>query len=363
MQKYLNHEPQNILVLRLGGIGEIIAITPALRALRKRYPNANITLFAQHPSYQIIDGAGLVNKVVCLNALFGADGLKSMLHPKFVLEFFKLASLLTATRYDLFLDFQHLYYRRSIFKPFVISVLSRASRRIGFNSYNRGFFLTDKVDDPRMARRHLIYRNVEFLKPLGIKIDSFEPIINISSDDITAANNIISGHNLNSNHLIIGINPASSRPATRWGEDRFCALIDKIFDNFNANVVLVGSADENDICERIAKSVKGKCINLAGKTTIGQVAGIIKKLNLFISNDTGPLHISYAFRVPTIGIFRPGEYPIWGSYSETDRFAAVYEDVWCAPCYRYTCDHHTCMKLVEVDDVYRQVERLLKNRK
>ena len=212
-----------------------------------------------------------------------------------------------------------------------------------------------------MEPRHLIYRNKEFLHSLGIDIDDFSTTITISKEDNVSADILLQDFGITKTDVLIGVNPGSSRPATRWDRDRFCALLCRIMQKHKVRILLVGGKDERELCDDIANTVGEGCINIAGSTTIGQLAAIIAKLELFISNDTGPLHIAHSLGVPTIGIFRPGEYPIWGSYSEKNKFIAIYRDVWCAPCYRYTCGHHTCMKLVEVDDVYKGVGQLLKN--
>src|SRR4030065_2285010 len=120
MYNRLLKEPKNILVMRLGGIGEIIAITPALRAIRKRFPHARIVLLAQYSSYKIIEGAGLVDEIIKADEVFAADGLFNMLNYKFISELINLLRRIRADKYDLFLSFQHLYYLRSILKPMLI---------------------------------------------------------------------------------------------------------------------------------------------------------------------------------------------------------------------------------------------------
>jgi ADP-heptose:LPS heptosyltransferase len=351
--------PREILVLRLGGIGEVLAITPALGAIRTRFPQATITIVAESPSYQIVTRARLVDRVILANRVTRAAKVWHFLSPRFYGELLQLIESLTRTKYDLFLDFQHLYYRRSIFKPLMIGLLSRASERVGFDSYGRGFFLTRRVPDPRMLSRHLIYRNKEFLASIGIELLDPQPEWIINEEEDQRAYRLLAGLGIDSNHKLIGISPGSSRPATRWHLDRFAILIRKILENFPVKVILIGNRHEYNMCERIIDESGKECINLAGQTELGELGAVLKRLRLFISNDTGPLHIAYALKVPTIGIFRPGEYPIWGSYQGLDRFTTLYRQVWCAPCYRYTCRDHICMDLIEVEDVFREVKRFL----
>jgi ADP-heptose:LPS heptosyltransferase len=349
---------REILVMRLGGIGEIIAITPALRALRKKFPRSRITLLAESPSFRIIEGSGLVDKAIFSDRLFRARGLSEIFSVSLIKELLELIKLLRLKRYELFLSFQHLYTRTSILKPLLICLITRPLRRVGFNSFGRGFFLTDRIRDERGAMRHFLYRNEEFLKPLGIKLEDFSTTITLNQDDEFFAKKFVNGLSLKG-ELLIGISPGSSRPATRWDKRKFSELLGRILWNYHAKVILFGTKQEQELCEHVRTNFKGSTINLAGQTTLGELSAIIKHLSLFIANDSGPLHIAYHFKVPTIGIFRPGEYPLWGTYLRRDIFKAIYKDVDCAPCYRYECKHHECMQQISVVEVYKLVEELL----
>lgn len=350
-------EPKSILVIRLGGIGEIIAIIPALRAIRERFANSKITILASPRTYDVAKGSGLVDKVI-VSDVFDVGGLR-IFSPKNFAEFINLAEKILSTKYDLFLSFQHLFYWRSVWKPLSFGLLSRSHCRIGFNSFDRGFFLTGKVNDFRFEPRHLIYRNKDFLKLLGIDTISFDNILSVSDGDRNYISQLLFKVGIYSNKMLIGINPSSSRPSSRWPRDRFIELIKRIVEELQVNVVLISSKSDYDLCEDIKSNVGKGCFNLAGLTTIGGLYALMGKICLFISNDSGLIHIAYFLQVPTIGIFGPGEYPIWGTYENIDRFIPIFHFVWCAPCYRYKCSHHTCMKLIEVDDVYDAVAKIL----
>ena len=347
---------KNILVMRLGGIGEILVISPALRAVRERYPDAHITLLGEHPAVDVIRGFDLVDEILVANAVYRAHGLLWMLSPRFYSEILRVTGKLTSRKYDLFLDFQHLFYPRTVLKPLLVGMLSRAPRRIGFDSYGRGFFLTDRIRDDRLEEKHLLYRNRDFLRPLGIEPD--EKIeMRVSGEDEAEADRLAKKWGLTNGEFVIGVNPGSSRPATQWSESRFVEVLQRIAADRAARVVLVGSKDDVPLCDRISRQVPG-CVNGAGKTSIGVLAAILNRFDLFLSNDTGPLHIARRQGVPTVGLFRPGEFPIWGSYRDKT-FAGIRRAVPCAPCYLYRCSHHTCMKLIETKDVLEAVDRVL----
>lgn len=288
-------EPESVLVLRLGGIGEVLAITPALQAVRRRFPRARITLLAERPAADV--AVGLVDEILTANAPYRANGIRSLLRPDFYLESFRLAEDLLRRKFDLFLDFHHLFGWRQILKPLVVGLLSRAPRRVGFTNGGAGFFLTDPVPDP--DDRPMAERSRALLCELGVELGDARPVLEAAPADREWAAPYEGA---------IAISPGSSRPVTRWGADRFAEVARRL--SARAKIVVIGTKDERELCARIPGE------NLAGRTTLGQVIGLLERCSLLISNDSGPLHIACALGTPVIGIFRPLEYRRWGAYSD-----------------------------------------------
>ncbi len=305
-------EPENILVLRLGGIGEVLAITPALSAVRSRFGRAWITLLAERPACEM--ARGLVDEVVEANAPYRAAGMSSLLAPAFYVESARLFGRLLARKYDLFLDFHHLFGWRHSVKPALVSFLSRAPRRVGFG---RGFFLTDRVPDP--DDRHMTERNRAFLEPLGIRIDDTRPSLSVAPADQEWVDNLLGALGL-AGKRIVAVSPGSSRPVTRWGAERFRETAARLVGR--GAVVVVGTDGERDLCGAVAAGG----VNLAGHTSVGRLAALLRHSALLVANDSGPLHMAYALGTPVVGIFRPREFRRWGSYADTRRFRAFYRE-------------------------------------
>ena len=302
-------DPESILVLRLGGIGEVLAITPALRALRGRFARSTITLLAERPACEV--AAEWVDDVVEADAPYRAGGLASLLSARLYSEGVALVERLLRRRYDLFLDFHHLFAWRHAVKPFLASILSRAPRRIGFGA---PFFLTDPVADP--DDRPMVERNRAILAPLGIEIADPRPSLAVAPADQEWVDALLGATGLAGKRLI-AVSPGSSRPLTRWGADRFREAAARLAPR--GTIVLVGSAGERALCE----SASAGGLNLAGHTTVGRLAALLKRCALLVSNDSGPLHMAFALGTPVVGIFRPGEVLRWGSYRDASRFRAL----------------------------------------
>lgn len=349
-------DPRNILLMRLGGIGEILAITPALRAVRVQYPRARITLLGEVPAVDVIRGLGMVDEILEANAVYRAHGWRWIVSPGFYSAVFGMIERLTSRKYDLFVSFQHLYYTKAIWKPLLVSLLSRATRRVGFDTAGRGFFLTDRVADDRREPRHLLYRNRELLAPLGI-VPGERVEMAVTPEERIEAARLAREWKIDGPEFVVGVTAGSSRPATQWMTERFIEVLRDLQIRRKARIVLVGAASDRGVCAEILRSLP-ECVDASGRISLGTLAALMPFFDLFLSNDTGPIHIAHAFGVPTVGIYRPGEWPIWGSYREKN-FEGVSRPVPCAPCYVYRCAHHTCLKLVEPRDVLDAAERVL----
>lgn len=330
-------EPENILVLRLGGIGEVLAITPALRAVRSRFERAWITLLAERPACEM--ARGWVDEVVEANAPYRAGAPTSFLSPRLYVESMRLVERVLLRKYDLFLDFHHLFGWRHGIKPLLVSLLSRAPERVGFGN---GFFLTRPVPDP--DDRHMTERNRSFLAALGIEIADTRPSLSVSAADQEWVDSLLQAID-RAPGRIIAISPGSSRPVTRWGSDRFREAAVRL--SRRHPIVLVGTKDERALCDSV-----GVGTNLAGRTTVGRLAALLNRCALLVSNDSGPLHMAYALGTPVVGILRPLEYRRWGSYADTRRYRAFYRE-------GSGAGEGRTLPLITVDEVVRAAEELL----
>ena len=332
-------DPDHILALRLGGIGEVLAVTPSLRAVRRRFSRARITLLAERPACEV--AAPWIDDVVVAQGPFRAGGPGALLRPRFYEESLRLVERLLRRKYDLFLDFHHRFAWRHAVKPFLVSLLARAPRRIGFGS---GFFLTDPVPDP--DDRSMAERNRAFLEPLGLRVEDTGPILEVSAADQEWVDALLAALGL-AGRPLIAVAPGSSRPVQRWGADRFRELAARLAPR--GAVVVVGSPDERGLCDEVAAGRP----NLAGRTSLGRLAGLFRRASLLVANDSGPLHMAYAVGTPVVGLFRPGEVRRWGSYPDTRRFRALSRE---GP----GAEQGLTLSLITVNDVMAAAEDLLR---
>ncbi len=159
--------------------------------------------------------------------------------------------------------------------------------------------------------------------------------------------------------LRVGVHAGASAPARRWPAKRFAAVANGLVERHGARIILTGGPGEEEIARTVATLVQTPVIDLAGRTSLGGLAALISRLDLFITNDTGPAHIAAALRVPSVTIFGPADVRRW-SPLDTSRHVAMHRSVECSPCRHRVCPiDHRCMAWIEASEVLEAAEGLL----
>ncbi|MBU0518104.1 glycosyltransferase family 9 protein, partial [bacterium] len=188
--------------------------------------------------------------------------------------------------------------------------------------------------------------------------------IPLRASEITAANELLAAEEVDTGDFIVGINVNASDVAIerRWPLENFAALADLLSQRLGANVILVGAPDEVPYVERAIAMMRETPVNLSGRTTLREVIALMDRMHLFITNDSGPLHLAYAMGTPTISLFGP-ETPLrYGPIGK--KHSAVYKQIDCSPCLNFgnlkrsNCQQEgRCMKEIKVHEIFELVER------
>lgn len=360
-KRILTKYPKNILILKLGGIGDTLLILPAVKALKNKFPLTRLTLFVEKSGAEIIRDTPYIDEIVSFTEFYTYRGYTKLFGLSFFGEGYNLIKFLFKRRFDIFIEFQNLYRWNSIFKPLLISYLSRARFRLGLNIYNRGFFLTHKVQENPQEIKHHIQRYLEVVQLLGANSSNSLPEIFISSSDSDFARNFIKNNGIKSSDLLIGIHAGSNlllHLRNSWPKERFIEVANNLISCHNAKILLTEGVGESDLVNYIAEHLIKPPI-ICRDVTIKQLAATIGHCRLFISNDTGPMHIAVAMKVPTVGIFGPGDWRGYGSYPPETNFAVIRKPIDCSPCWNLKCTSRACLNPITVKDVFEAVNRLL----
>lgn len=338
---------KNILVRVPNWIGDAVLCEPAIRTIRNNFPDTSITILAKPWVAPVFLNNSSVDE--CIE--YDSNGLH-----KGILGRIRLIKMLRKKRYDLAILFQN------AFDAAFLAFMAGIPERWGYSTDLRGILLTKSIkvrDDIKKCHQVFYYMNL--LEEIGLKIGrDLKPQIYISDEENQWAKRFLEENNLNFDRIIIGINPgASYGKAKRWFSERFANVANRMIDEHAAQLVILGSKGDAGVCEDVAKNINKDFVNLCNKTNLRELISIIKKCNLFITNDSGPMHISASLGVPTAAIFGSTD-PVLTS-PIGDKVCVVKKDIDCSPCFERECPygHYKCMELVTAEDIFQKCREFL----
>jgi len=339
---------ERVLVRGTNWIGDAVLTTPALTALRAGFPDARIALLAKTAVAELLQGHPAVDDIV----LYRDPGPHAGLGGKL-----SLAIQLSRGRYDLAILFQN------AFEAAAITALAGIPNRYGFATDGRSLLLTHRVPlTPNIRRRHQVEYYLELLRPLGIHVDPMAPTLLTTLEEDAAAVEYLRAFGVEPARVVIGLNPGSVYgSAKRWLPERYAHVADRLAAEHEACVLIFGGRGEESLGAAIAGMMKAPTIVLSGRTSVRQLMALIKRCRLFITNDTGPMHIAQAFGVPLVAIFGPTDPATTSPFGKGHEL--IRKPVDCSPCLLRECPiDHRCMQRIGADEVYAAAVRQLETR-
>ncbi len=236
--------------------------------------------------------------------------------------------------------------------------LSKIPERIGYSRDFRGFLLTKRIKWKKEKKHHVFYY-LDILKEIGFKLGNPKIELYLKEEERKWAKENLSKKGAKEERMNIGINPgAYYGEAKRWKTSGYGVLANLLKKKFDANIIIFGSKDETPIALEIKRFVGDSAIILTGETTLRELMAYISQLDLFITNDSGPMHIANAFGIPIVAIFGPTSPEATSPFHQP--YIIVKKDVSCAPCKYRSCPiGHICMADISVEEVYSAVLKLL----
>lgn len=338
--------PGRILLVKTHAVGDTIMITPAIKALRDRYPNAYIGLLTGLSSMRIIQGNADIDELIAMDE-------SALFTPK-PIEMIKLILKVRRMKFDMAFIFQYSSFIHLLVKAFGIPI------RIGFDKDGSGFSLTRSMPWDVSGERWAGDVFLDIVRLVGAKITDKRLRIHISENDIKFAKDFLESNRVTDKDVLVGIFPGGGKNTRdivfqkRWGIEKYAAIADMISANYSVKVIVFGSADEEMLVSRLLKLSQTEIINAGGKTNLKQLAALIKKCSLFITNDSAPLHIAIAMDTPTISLFGPSRAKT--IIEENRKHVAIQSTYLCSPCYCNSvfpgCKKPGCMEAISIDEVF-----------
>ncbi len=322
-----------ILIRATNWVGDAVMCVPALSAIRERFPRARIAILAKPWVADLYRRESFADEVILYNPA----------------SRWKMAGQLRAHRFDCAILLQN------AFDAALIAWLARIPIRIGYNRDGRALLLTQAVPVPKRGEspRHQRFYYLELLRRANI-IDRLpeSPAIRLTPiPSLDRKRALVT--------RIIGISPgAAYGTAKQWLPERFAEAARKLATTRNASIALFGSQSERPLCAQVAAMLTGHDVtNHAGETTLAQFIELASQCELFLTNDSGAMHIASALGVPTVAIFGATDDAATGPTGAQAR--VVRQPVECSPCLLRECPiDHRCMTRVSADRVVREASQI-----
>lgn len=342
-KQFTRKEVSKILIIRTDHLGDLVITTPALQTIRKYFPNAKITLLVKDQYVNLMQQFKVADKVLPFPGILG---LYSLRHEKFDLA---------------------ISYKPNTFLLYLILLLMGIKYRVGFDIYGNGITLTTPVtfrylpEFPSANMREIV---MDIPRELGINIrqNNFflhKPTVNAQNKISKKITNIIG----NKKRLLIGMCVGTNRKNTFIDKITMYITIEKrvlpinmyvdlsewLLKKYSSILFFIGTKDERAYIDSIIQKIGNpNVVNLAGETSPEDLYDLISRLNLLISNDTGPLHIADIIQKPLVTIFGYSDPDIWGPFGKYNYGIARRSDLSCSPCQRmtsktdYFCNYAAC---------------------
>jgi predicted lipopolysaccharide heptosyltransferase III len=334
---------RNILLVRLSSLGDIVLTSPAIRAVRKHFPNARISMLVAKQSADLLTENPYLDEVLRFDR---------HVKDKDTAEMLRLVRNLRERQFDLTIDFQRK------FRTSLLGYLSGAKCRVGYHQ-PKGFLCSVRVPD---SSGHAIDRYFALLHAVGIAAEDRTLDLFLTESDRKYARDTMEKQSIDGDRPTVGLFPGAGWKLREWMPDRFAAIGNRLVKDFGAQVVVFGGPHERQLANYVVDLMTEQAASFAGNLPIRQLAALIERCNLFLTNDTGPMHIAAALRTPTVALFGPGNHIRFQPLDPIH--STVRHEVPCNPCKQFTnrCNNNICMKLITVDEVWETIcQRLNQN--
>ncbi len=330
-------KPKKILIIRTDRLGDVILSTPVIRNLRLAFPQSHIAFMCRPYTREALEGNPDLDEVIVYDK-YGKD--------KGRLATVKFALKLRKYHFDWAIILHPTNRAHSI------AFLARIPVRVGWNR-KFGQLLTKKIKHTKQqGKKHELEYTLDLLRALNIPVKSKDTDFPILPEATVRIGGLLKAQGVAESDKFIVIHPSASCPSKRWPQEHFLKLIALLKDKGSFKIAVITSEGERKFGEELAKM--SEVIDLRGKLSISEIGALLKKASLFISNDSGPVHIAASLNTPVISIFGrkdPGLSPRrWGPQGKNSCF--FHKDVGCDRCLAHNCTKgFLCLKEISPQEV------------
>jgi 3-deoxy-D-manno-octulosonic-acid transferase/heptosyltransferase-1 len=333
-----------ILIVKLSAIGDVIHTLPALNAIRRHYPEAHITWLVEEAAADLVRGHRALDRVIVSGRKRWLAQLKTCQRRQALAEIRAFWQDLRDTRYDIVLDFQ------SLLKSGLLVWLAHGRRKIGFgkgmqHQEHSYLFLNERVP-PVDMEVHALTRGLMLLDAIGIHDREAVYHVPVSDGDRRRVQRLLNEQDIDGRRQLVAINPVALWETKLWRNHRFARVADRLVRDDHVDVVFTGGPDDRQVVESILEMMTVPAANLAGWTSLTQLAALYRQSAVLITTDTGPMHLAAAVGTPVVALFGPTAPWRTGPYGAGHRIVRTAPS--CSPCFKRQCDIHRCRCMTDI---------------
>jgi len=335
--KYFDAEAvKNILVVSSTAIGDTLLSTPAIRAVRERYPQAGIIAHFNIKNMELFENNPHINEII---PYYG--GYK---------KFFRTIMKFRKHKFDLALIF---HGNEPQATP--MAYLSGARFIVKVPNTSKYSFLLSNINQTLQWKylTHGVEQRLKTAELADCRIPDKRMVLPIAKEGVSFVNEFLENSGIRDTDTIIGFQAGASTLSRMWFPDRFAGLGKRLINSYpELKIIITGSPEEYEYCRKIADAIGERAIASAGKIHLKYIPALIKRFKVLVTGDTGVMHIAAAVGTPVAALFAAADPGKSGPYYDMDKHTIIKKDRTCAPCVSKKCKHQTCMENISIDEVF-----------
>ncbi len=329
MNKY---SKKRILVFNVNWLGDVLFSTAAIRNIRRNYPDSFIACVIPSRCYPVLKGNPNLDEIIIFDENDRHKGI------------FKRFDFVRSLKSR---GFNTVFLLHRSFSRALICRLAGIPERIGHYTRKRSFLLTQKILPPKKDSLHRIDYYLDVIEKAGLKVEDRYTDFYISQEDADFVADFLSRNKINPGDFLVVVNPGGNWISKRWPKEHWAQLSDMLIEDYGAKVVITGGHNDVNLAKHITDMMKSKPVIACGAFNIKQFGALAKEAKVFVTADTGPMHIANSVGAKKIvAIFGPTSPMITGPYPVKNAII-LQKDVGCSiPCYNLKCKDNRCMKAI-----------------
>lgn len=335
-----NASRSKFLVISSTGVGDTLWGTLAIQALKKTYPQSYLGVLVSPLGFQALQNNPNIDEYFIFRR-----GLSGFFSWPFLMGKLKKRRIETA-----------FIFHSSDRVLWPMCYFAGPSAIIGFAGENKGldFILTKTF--PNIPDVHGVAKRLKLVQAVGIQAPQGRINFFLTGQDREMADRFLEKYGIDPHLPIIGIHPGAQKPFKCWPAKNFIAVGNGLQSKLCGRIIITGDEQEKELAQEIANQVKNS-VSAAGKLSLRGTAALIEKMKVFITNDTGPMHIAFALNTPTVALFSPTDSKICGPYGNGQSIV-IEKPKTCSPCIGKNCKNPICMEQITPEEVIAAAERL-----